>query len=133
MTPVVSITPGPAIVCVAPLQYMRRTGCWLHFIQTASHMKQHNSRYASRNHVPQRPRGAYNISLGLPQAKTVTAHRRRLRSFSDSSAQDLTAQHKACDAATKDGPYLYTRTKCAVSCYAMMVWMHVTPPPQTAA
>ena len=44
--------------------------------------------------------------------QTGTAHRRSLLSFSSLSAQELIAHHKACDAATKQGPYTYTRTRC---------------------
>ena len=52
------------------------------------------------------------------------AHRRSLLSFSSLSVQELIAQHKACDAATKKGPYTYTKAThaarprfCWISCY----------------
>ena len=49
--------------------------------------------------------------IGGPQVQPH--HRRSLLSFSSLSAQELVDQHKACDAATKDGPYTYTRARRA--------------------
>ena len=55
-------------------------------------------------------------ALALTVQMGAASHRRSLRtmlSLSSLSAAELIAQHKACNAATKDGPYPYTKTRCA--------------------
>ena len=73
-----------------------------------------------------------NAQLAGPQVQAFTApaHRRSLLSFSTLSAQELVAQHKACVAATKKGPYTYTRTRCGCAALSRLLNSRdIDPPP----
>ena len=67
----------------------------------------------------------------MAQVEFVSA-RRSMLSFASLSAQEIIAQHKACDPATKSGPYTYTHARRATQRSVTCDCARLCPPPVPA-